>query len=33
MNDRNEMMVPEEVIMGKIYIIWGQKVMIDKDLT
>jgi len=33
MNDRNEMMVPEEVIMSKIYIIRGQKVMIDKDLA
>jgi hypothetical protein len=33
MNDKNEMMIPEEVIMSKIYIIRGQKVMIDKDLA
>jgi len=33
MNDRNEMMIPEEVIISKIYIIRGQKVMIDKDLA
>jgi hypothetical protein len=33
MNDRNEIMIPEEVIMSKIYIIRGQKVMIDKDLA
>jgi hypothetical protein len=33
MNDKNEMMIPDEVIMSKIYIIRGQKVMIDKDLA
>lgn len=33
MNDKNEMMIPEEVIMRKIYLIRGQKVMMDKDLA
>jgi hypothetical protein len=33
MNDSNEMMIPEEVIMSKIYIIRGQKVIFDKDLA
>lgn len=33
MNDKNEMMIPEEVIMSKIYIIRGQKVIFDKDLA
>jgi hypothetical protein len=33
MNDKNEIMIPEEVIMSKIYLIRGQKVMIDKDLA
>ena len=29
----NEMMIPEEVIMSKILLIWGMKVMIDSDLA
>ena len=33
MNDNNERMIPEEVIMSKIYIIRGQKVILDKDLA
>jgi hypothetical protein len=33
MNEKNEMMIPEEVIMSKIYFIRGQKVMFDKDLA
>ena len=33
MNDHNEMMIPEEVIMSKIYILRGRKVMLDMDLA
>jgi len=33
MNDMNEMMIPEEVIMSKILIIRGVKVMIDSDIA
>ena len=33
MNAKNEMMVPEEVIMSKIYLIRGVKVMLDRDLA
>ena len=33
MNDKNEMMIPEEVIMSKIYLIRGVKVMLDRDLA
>jgi hypothetical protein len=33
MNDKNEMMIPEEVIMSKIYLIRGMKVMLDRDLA
>ena len=33
MNDHNEMMIPEEVIMSKIYLIRGQKVMLDMQLA
>jgi hypothetical protein len=33
MNDKNEMMNPEEVIMSKIYFIRGQKVIFNKDLA
>ena len=33
MNDKNEMMIPEEVIMSKIYLIRGEKVMLDRDLA
>jgi hypothetical protein len=33
MNDENEIMIPEEVIMSKIYFIRGVKVMLDRDLA
>jgi hypothetical protein len=33
MNDKNEMMIPEEVIMSKIYLFRGVKVMLDRDLA
>jgi len=33
LNNKNEMMIPEEVIMSKIYLIRGVKVMLDKDLA
>jgi hypothetical protein len=33
MNDKNEMMIPEEVIMNKILVVRGIKVMIDSDLA
>jgi|GEM_PF-3463981 len=33
MKDKNEMMIPEEVIMSKIYLIRGVKVMLDRDLA
>jgi hypothetical protein len=33
MNDKNEMMIPEEVLMSKIYLIRGVKVMLDRDLA
>lgn len=33
MNDKNEMMIPEEVIMSKIYLIRTHKVMLDNDLA
>ena len=33
MNDKGEMMIPEEVIMSKIWVIRGQKVILDKDLA
>lgn len=33
MNDKNEMMIPEEVIMNRIYMIRSQKVMLDMDLA
>ena len=33
MDDKNLMMVPEEIIMSKIYLIRGQKVMLDFDLA
>ena len=33
MNDKNEMMIPEEEIIGKIYLARGIKVMLDKDLA
>ncbi|MEI6347548.1 MAG: ORF6N domain-containing protein [Bacteroidota bacterium] len=32
-NSESKIMIPEEVIMSKIFIIRGQKVMIDKDLS
>ena len=33
MSDKDEMIVPEEVIMSKIYLIRYQKVMLDVDLA
>jgi hypothetical protein len=33
MNENNSMMIPEEVIMSKIYLIRGMKVMLDRDLA
>ncbi len=33
MNDKIEMMIPDEVIMSKIYLIRGRKVMLDMDLS
>jgi phage regulator Rha-like protein len=33
MSEKNALMVPEEVIMSKIYLIRGLKVMLDRDLA
>lgn len=33
MSEKNAIMVPEEVIMSKIYLIHNQKVMLDADLA
>jgi hypothetical protein len=33
MNEKNSLLVPEEVIMSKIYLIRNQKVMLDMDLA
>jgi phage regulator Rha-like protein len=33
MNDKNESIIPEEVIMSKIYILRGRKAMLDMDLA
>lgn len=33
MNEKNSLMIPEEVIMSKIYLIRGRKVMLDRDLA
>jgi hypothetical protein len=33
MNTKNKMIIPEEVILSKIYVIRGIKVMLDKDLA
>jgi phage regulator Rha-like protein len=33
MNEKKEMVIPEEVIMSKIYLIRGVKVMLDMDLA
>jgi len=33
MNDKIEIIIPEEVIMSKIFIMRGQKVILDKDLA
>jgi len=33
MNEKNALMVAEEIIMSKIYLIRGQKVMLDADLA
>ena len=30
---RNEIAIPEEVILTKIYLVRGQKVMLDRDLA
>jgi hypothetical protein len=33
MTEKDTLMIPEEVIMSKIYVIRGQKVMLDRDLA
>jgi len=33
MNEKNSIVIPEEVIMSKIYLIRGMKVMLDRDLA
>jgi phage regulator Rha-like protein len=33
MNENNQLMIPDEVIIGKIYLIRGMKVMLDRDLA
>jgi hypothetical protein len=33
MSENNQLMIPEEVITGKIYLIRGMKVMLDRDLA
>ena len=33
MKDKDELIIPEEVIMNKIYLIRGLKVMLDRDLA
>ncbi len=33
MNEKNSLMIPEEVIMSKIYLFRGRKVMLDMDLA
>ena len=33
MKEKNSLMIPEEVIMSKIYMIRGKKIMLDKDLA
>jgi hypothetical protein len=33
MNEKDVLMVPEEIIMSKIYLIRNQKVMLDFDLA
>lgn len=33
MNNKKEIIIPEEVLMSKIYLIRGQKVMLDEDLA
>jgi len=32
-NKQNELMVPDEVVMNKIFVIRGEKVMVDRDLA
>ena len=32
-NNENTIMLPDEVIMNKIYLVRGKKVMVDKDLA
>ena len=33
MSENNQLMIPDEVIIGKIYLIRGMKVMLDRDLA
>ena len=33
MSENNVIVIPEEVILSKIYLIGGQKVMLDRDLA
>ena len=33
MKTQNELILPDEVVMSKIYLIRGQKVMLDRDLS
>jgi hypothetical protein len=33
MTKENQLIVPDEVILNKIYLIRGQKVMLDRDLA
>ena len=33
MSENNHLMIPDEVIIGKIYLIKGVKVMLDRDLA
>lgn len=32
-NDNNDLMLPDELIISKIYLIRGEKVMLDRDLA
>ncbi len=31
--DKNQSIIPDEIVMNKIYLIGGQKVMLDSDLA
>ena len=33
MNEKNSIMIPDEVLINKIHLIRGQKVMIDNDIA